>query len=328
MQNTSVSVVVPCYNQVSYVEAAIASAYDQSSPPVEVIVVDDGSTDGSWELLEKLKKSRFPALILLSHPNRMNCGESVSRVKGVMAAKGDFVAFLDSDDQFMPDKLRLQLEAFDAHPSLVLCHTAVRVIGDLDKTSYFEAAFAGSPAKPYSYRDQPDYLTRCRICASSVLAKKSALQRIQFGFISAVRGFPDFACWCLLAAQGRFLFLDEPLTCYRAHGDSHTASLSVYGVSLSVPEYYARKIKSRYASLEMLMVLLVRSESVWHSLRVLAALLENFRLLMISYLWDPSPDPTDRHGLHSVVVNPVMKAILLPFKILRSLRDLSSRLAK
>ena len=87
-------------------------------------------------------------------------------------------------------------------------------------------------------------------------------------------------------------------------------------------------MKSRYASLEMLMVLLVRSESVWHSLRVLAALLENFRLLMISYLWDPSPDPTDRHGLHSVVVNPVMKAILLPFKILRSLRDLSSRLAK
>jgi len=327
MQEASVSVVIPCYNQVSYLEAAIASAYDQSCPPVEVIVVDDGSTDGSWELLERLKQSRFPSLIVLSHPNGINCGESVSRVKGVMAAKGDFVAFLDSDDLFEPDKLRLQLEAFDAHPSLVLCHTAVRVIGDLDKSSYFEAALAGSPAMPYSFRDQPDYLMRCRICVSSVLAKKSALQRIQFGFISAVRGFPDFACWCLLAAEGQFLFLDKPLTCYRAHGDSHTSSLSVYGLNLSVPECYARKIKYRYALLEMLMMVLVRSESVWHSLRVLAAMLENLRLLMICYLWDPSPDPTDRHGLHSVVVNPVVKVILFPFKILRSFRALLSKLA-
>jgi glycosyltransferase involved in cell wall biosynthesis len=325
MQDTRVSVVIPCYNQVSYLEAAIASAFDQSCPPVEVIVVDDGSTDGSWELLERLRHGRFPDLIVLSHPGRINCGESVSRSKGVRAAKGEFVAFLDSDDRFEPDKLRLQLEAFDAHPSLVLCHTAVRVIGDLDKASYFESALAGSPAKLYSFRGQPDYLTRCRICVSSVLAKKSALQRIQFGFISAVRGFPDFACWCLLAAEGQFLFLDEPLTCYRAHADSHTSSLSVYGTNLSVPEYYARKMKYRYALLEMLMMVLVRSESLWHSLRVLAALLENLRLLMICYLWDPAPDPMDRHGLHAVVVNPIVKAILLPFKIVRSFRALLSK---
>ena len=81
MQNTSVSVVIPCYNQVSYVEAAIASAYDQSSPPVEVIVVDDGSTD------DTAKIAREVGLVVLQLPINLGVGGALR------TRKGDFVRF-------------------------------------------------------------------------------------------------------------------------------------------------------------------------------------------------------------------------------------------
>lgn len=315
--NGRVSVLISCFNRAQWIEEAIASAYDQSHPPAEVIVVDDGSTDGSWELLQALREQRFPRLRILCHPGRINCGENVTRAAAVAAATGDFLAFLDSDDRFAPGKLEQQLRAFAAHPSLVLCHTAIEVIGDRDKAAFFEASLAGSPEVPYQLRRQSDYLRRCRICLSSVLVRRAALERIRFAFIPAAMGYPDYLCWCLLAATGPFLFLPERLTAYRVHSDSHTSSLSVYGETLSAAAYFGRRLKARYAMLELLLVLLVRSESWPHGLRVLAAALEQLRLILVDYLWDPAPDPTDRLGRHSVPVNGVVRALFLPFALVR-----------
>jgi len=324
--NSQISVVIPCFNRVDWIGEAIASAYGQSHPPAEVIVVDDGSTDGSWELLQHLRQSRFPQLRILCHEGRINCGENVSRAVGVAAARGAFIAFLDSDDLFESDKLEQQLRAFQLYPSLVLCHTGIRVIGDRSKADFFEASLSGSPQIPYFLRSQRDYLKRCRICISSALVRSDALRKIPFAFIPAAMGFPDHLCWCLLAAEGPFLFLPQPLTLYRVHAASHTSSLSVYGENLSAPDYFARSLKYRYATLEFLLVLLVRSQSWPHGLRVLAAVLENLRLLLIAYLWDPAPDPCDRRGSHTVPVNGVVRAILIPFRLVRTLRSALARL--
>lgn len=315
--NGRVSVLISCFNHIDWIEETIASAYHQSHPPAEVIVVDDGSTDGSWELLQALRDDRFPSLQILCHPGRINCGENVTRATAVAAATGDFLAFLDSDDRFAPNKLEQQLRAFEAHPSLVLCHTAIEVIGDRSKADFFEASLAGSPQSPYALRRQGDYLKRCRICLSSVLVRRGALERIRFAFIPAAMGYPDWLCWCLLAEHGLFLFLPERLTHYRVHGGSQTSSLSVYGETLSAPVYFARRLKQRYATLEFLLVLLVRSPSWPHGLRVLAAALEQLRLILLDYMWDPAPDPTDRLGTHSVPLNGVVQAILLPFSLVR-----------
>jgi glycosyltransferase involved in cell wall biosynthesis len=328
MINHQVSVVIPCFNRLAWIEASIASAYGQTHRPSQVIVVDDGSTDGTWEHLHMLQRSRFPELILLCHKDHINCGENVSRAKGVEAATGDFIAFLDSDDLFEPEKLERQLRTFEAFPSLVLCHTQVRVIGDLDKATFFESSLSGSPTTPYDFRRQPEYLKRCRICLSSALVKTTALKRINFAFIPAAMGFPDFLCWCLLAAHGSFVLLPEALTLYRVHPASHTSSLSVYGENLSAPDYFVRSLKYRYATIELLMVLLVRSESWRHSLRVMAELFENLRLVMIAYLWDPAPDPTDRNGTHTVPVNSVVRALLLPFKLTRIGQSLWNKLIR
>jgi len=112
----SVSVVIPVYNGVRHLGDALASVLAQTRPAQEVIVVDDGSTDGSAVLL----RDRFPTVRCLRQDN---AGAGAARNRGVAAATGDFLAFLDADDLWEPDKLQRQLAAFAADPGLemVLC---------------------------------------------------------------------------------------------------------------------------------------------------------------------------------------------------------------
>lgn len=92
----TVTVVIPCYNQAKYLEAALSSAENQTQPPVECIVVDDGSTDRTPEIAVA-RRAR-----LIRQPNR---GVSAARNAGLAAAKGDFVVFLDADDMLLPDAI-------------------------------------------------------------------------------------------------------------------------------------------------------------------------------------------------------------------------------
>jgi glycosyltransferase involved in cell wall biosynthesis len=164
MKSGSVSVVIPCFNCRATIAETLASVAAQTLPAKEVILVDDGSSDRTWELLHELRKSRYPHLMLLSHPGRENHGASMARALGVAHASGEYIAFLDADDLYVPSKLERQLAGFERDPDVVMCHTAVRVIGDLDQAAFYEAAFSGSPESPYWFRRQRDYLVRNRIC--------------------------------------------------------------------------------------------------------------------------------------------------------------------
>ena len=94
----SVTVIIPCYNGAAYLREAIDSALDQTHPPLEVIVIDDGSTDDSAAIAE----SYGPPVCVIRQENQ---GESVARNRGIDEAKGDWVAFLDADDLWKPTKL-------------------------------------------------------------------------------------------------------------------------------------------------------------------------------------------------------------------------------
>jgi glycosyltransferase involved in cell wall biosynthesis len=102
-----VSVIIPVFNRAGLVTRAVSSALRQTVSPLEDIVVDDGSTDGSAEVLSKLNDLR---LRVLRHD--VNRGAAAARNTGLRAARGDFVAYLDSDDEWLPEKLGLQLELF------------------------------------------------------------------------------------------------------------------------------------------------------------------------------------------------------------------------
>jgi glycosyltransferase involved in cell wall biosynthesis len=123
----TVSVIIPAYNHAPYLRAAIDSALAQTYAPHEVIVVDDGSTDETPQILasygDRIRAIRQP-----------NGGVASARNAGIAAASGDYLAFLDSDDLWEPRKLELQMARFDADPSLGLIHCGAEAFDNEGRT--------------------------------------------------------------------------------------------------------------------------------------------------------------------------------------------------
>ncbi len=120
-----VSVVIPAFNRERYVGQAVCSALDQTHRNVEVIVIDDGSTDGTIAAIEAIRDER---LRLIRQPG--NRGVSAARNAGIAAAGGEFIAFLDSDDAMYPERIERQVGAFREDPALTICGTGTVVIDE------------------------------------------------------------------------------------------------------------------------------------------------------------------------------------------------------
>lgn len=131
LQQPSVSVIIPVFNGARYLEAALASVLAQSYLPAEIILVDDGSDDGSGALIERIAASA-PAPIHCLHQQQR--GPGAARNRGVAASTGEIIAFLDQDDLWAPSKLEQQVHLFQADPTLgiVLTH----------QTYFLDAGFA------------------------------------------------------------------------------------------------------------------------------------------------------------------------------------------
>lgn len=118
MAPPSVSVIVPAYNGERYLGAALESALRQDYRPLEVIVVDDGSTDGTARVARD-----YPVVRYLYQANR---GAAAARNRGIAASHGEYLAFHDSDDLWEPRKVRLQVAALEQHPRVGYCLTRMR----------------------------------------------------------------------------------------------------------------------------------------------------------------------------------------------------------
>lgn len=119
------SVVIPVFNGAAYVAKAVQSVRNQTMQDVEIIVVDDSSTDGTQEILMELERSAGIRMVLQQHQ-----GASVARNTGIERARGDFIAFLDSDDVWLPEKLARQLDYFEKHPEVGLVYTDLEIVGE------------------------------------------------------------------------------------------------------------------------------------------------------------------------------------------------------
>jgi len=111
----TVSVVIPAYNVESHIARALDSVLAQTRPPTEIIVVDDGSTDGTAEVIQ-----RYGPAVRYLHSDHVGAAEA--RNIGIRAAHGDWIAFLDADDEWLPEKLALQTALLARHPDLVWCY--------------------------------------------------------------------------------------------------------------------------------------------------------------------------------------------------------------
>ena len=117
LDNDLVSVIIPVYNSEKYVEKAICSVIRQAYGNIEIIVIDDGSTDRSSEIIKKLISQNS---FIRYYQMEKNSGVAIARNTGIALAKGRYIAFLDSDDMWVPGKLKVQMKLFERYKGCLL----------------------------------------------------------------------------------------------------------------------------------------------------------------------------------------------------------------
>ena len=212
-----ISVVIPTYNRIALVERAIDSVLRQSIKPFDIIVVDDGSDDGTSEMIQKKYRS-------INLVQQQNSGVSAARNNGIKHAKGDWIALLDSDDEWTEKKLENQVNRLIKNPDYHFCHTneiwirnGVRVNQKKRHQKYGGYIF-------------DKCLDICRISPSSTLFKKNILEHVGW-FDTQLPVCEDYDLWLRITADYKILFVDELLIIkYGGHTDQ--LSQSVEGIEL------------------------------------------------------------------------------------------------
>lgn len=200
-----ISVVIPTRNRRARLSSAVRSALDQTWPRVEVIVVDDASTDGTPELLQALAAEDERVRVIR---NEAPCGGPCSRNTGIAAATGPYIAFLDDDDLWMPSKLRVQHDLMKADPgaSAVSCGFVIEF------SSWRRRTVRLPPPKESGEILRVNYLGGASMC----LTTKVVLAAVG-GFDPELRSCQDWDLWIKLCDAGRVLACGEILVHYVPH---------------------------------------------------------------------------------------------------------------
>lgn len=192
----SISVVIPAYNAEDTIGDAIASVFRQTEPAHEIIVVDDGSSDRTTERV----REEFPTVRIAQIPNG---GPSRARNHGLQLCQGDWVAFLDADDQWHPDKLKAQLQA--ARPGVEL------LASNWVRGTNFQPVPEPIPTSELGYRH---LLTMNQFQTSTVLMTRNLAETLQ-GFDPNVDGAEDWDFWLRASEHTTIIKVDWPLVQYR-----------------------------------------------------------------------------------------------------------------
>ncbi len=210
-KNKTVSIIIPIYNSEKYIRDTIDSALNQTYEDIEVIVVDDCSTDKSKYIVEEYIKQNKNIVYFLQDKNE---GAAVARNKGISLAKGRYIAFLDSDDLWNSNKLKKQLELMNNNNAKI-SFTAIEMIDESGK-------IIKNRCDVKEIIDYKFLLKNTMIATSSVL-----IDRFQIGDFSMTlrRSGQDYSTWLNLMRDGTKAYgINEPLTKYRVRKNSLSAN--------------------------------------------------------------------------------------------------------
>ena len=202
----NIYVIIPTFNRKETLKRAIQSVVMQSYTPYEIIVIDDGSDDGTKEWL----KDNYPNV---KYIYQMNSGVSSARNKGIKFARGDWIALLDSDDEWLPSKLKDQANEIELNPAAKFLHTNEIWIRNGVRVNQMKKH------KKYGGYIFEKCLDMCRISPSSVLIQKDIFDEIGM-FDETLKVCEDYDLWLRFASKYPVHFLDQPLIKkYGGHSD-------------------------------------------------------------------------------------------------------------
>ena len=201
-----ISVIIPTFNRKKTIGRAIQSVKNQSLSPFEILIIDDGSKDGTEEWV----KEKFQNIKYIYQNNQ---GVSSARNIGIENAYGDWVAFLDSDDEWLPNKLNEQVKAIGLNPEMKFFHTNEIWIRNGIRVNQMKKH------KKYGGYIFEKCLDICRVSPSSVLIQKEVFNDIGI-FDESLRVCEDYDLWLRITSKYPVVFLDIPLIYkYGGHAD-------------------------------------------------------------------------------------------------------------
>jgi glycosyltransferase involved in cell wall biosynthesis len=245
--NPKISVVIPSYNRAHYIEKTIDSVLEQKRDDIEIILVDDGSTDNTRELVQNKYGDQ------VKYVYQENQGIPGARNTGIKNAQGDYIAFLDSDDCWLPGKLERQMSLAEEHPEYgLLASRCVKIQN---------AGHIKKPNRPLSYQSRRgksgwvliDLFRANFIRTSSVIIRRDCFDKVGL-FDEKQKQAQDYDLWLRMAAEYQVGFINEALTVYLDNpkgisGDSLIGRL--YRLHAIEKSYLKKKIPEKLYNLRI-----------------------------------------------------------------------------
>lgn len=218
--NPAVTVLLPVRNGAAHLPAALESILTQTFPDFELLVIDDGSTDATPEILRAVQDSR---LRVITHPQNIGLVPALNR--GLELARGEFIARQDHDDISLPERLRKQVEYLRGHPECVLVGTEATQTDAQGRKMY-------RLLRPQGAEEIRWYLCFDNAFIHSSVMFRREVVRQEFGGYAPSYHSEDYALWSRLARARETANLSEPLLLYREHASSVTQSMSATDASV------------------------------------------------------------------------------------------------
>ena len=232
METPKVSVIIITYNRAQWLKTAMQTVLDQTFEDFELLIINDGSSDDTENTVESFCD---PRVRYVKHAQ--NQGEGVARNTGMQHAKGEYIAFLDDDDEWFPNKLQLGVELLDSQPKQVgLVHSAL-INFHADSSDEVEK---GSPVEQVSGKVFEKLMEETFVTLSTVMARKAGFDTVG-RFDLSIPAIRDYDMWVRISKKYEFAYIDLPLVKYRIHRDSitHNFRLQIRGREAFLNKYKA-----------------------------------------------------------------------------------------
>ncbi len=206
-----ITVLLPVYNGERYLQETIQSLLAQTYTNFELLIVDDGSTDSSLEIIESFADDRIK---ILKNKERLKLSGALNR--GMKEAKGKYIARMDADDIAFPDRLQRQFEYMEQHPDVGMCGTAIEIFGEV-KTRNDIYPKTAEEIKAYALFD-------CPFCHPTVMMRRDLFIKHDLWYDGTYYPTEDYELWTRAIDLFPTVNLDEVLLRYRVHDKSMTGS--------------------------------------------------------------------------------------------------------